>query len=1086
MMDIIKHAFSPALIKQIKDRNSTGIDNIDPSMAELLPAGIVALEKGHLVWVVGENENLKEKEQKLKLWLRFLGVKNCGIFCHFKPFEDPYINNRDALNAIVNKVRLVDAFLEGKRLIVLTTRSALSVKIESKDQLKDFFLKLRKGQDISRDELTAKLGFMGYRNRNIVEEPGDMARRGSIVDVFALDMSHPVRLEIEADRLISLRLFNPNTQKSTEQVEYMVFPAARYFPSCDDNADYFRLCRTRDDMFYLTELLDDCRLICSDRKRIDDEFIKLMGNYEKIYEIALEKNDEIRGFGKPAQIFDFPFEQQQVLSINETYDGISPASAWEWARFDHGLVDFNQADVGAVCDKVENNNAKLTIFSEDRKIADNLGEYFGDFQYYNFSIPCSFENTKTGAIFLSRTNFHMVEKLEIISRDKELKSDSLVKEIRVGDLVVHQLHGIGKFLGFKDLGFEDNVSEFLKIEYLNKEYLYVPVYQLNVLSKYVAFEGYSPKMDRMGGNSWQTKQKRAKKSIVNFAQELLQLYATRKAIKGTSFVRDYELEEKLAREFQFVETEDQKRAIRDVLVDLEADFPMDRLICGDVSFGKTEVAIRAAMRVVASGKQVAVLCPTTILAYQHYRTFSKRFKSFPVGVAMLSRMVSAKDKKRTLEGLEAGRIDIVVGTHSLISKNVTFRRLGLYVIDEEQRFGVFQKEKLKENREEIDALSLSATPIPRTLSLSMAGLQDISVIQTPPIGRMAVKNYVGYFSREILVSAVLNELERDGQVFIVFNNIEKIFGFQEQVKAWLPDVPSVVIHARMKGDTIEKNLMDFIGKKYRILISTTIIENGIDIPDVNTLIILGADRFGLTQLYQLRGRIGRGSRQAFAYFLIMTSQISDKAKIRLEAIREFAELGSGYKLAELDLELRGAGSLLGNKQHGHIEALGFDYYHRLLTQTVKELKGEQEKEKEAEIKINFSYSIEPSYIANSSERIGFYRRILEAEEFDHLEELRMELEDRYGRPPVSIEKIFYAGMMRVLAKICRFEAVDLYRDHVIIAFPAPGDGRPAVNMEFLEKFQHFEMLILDEKTCEFRYDDYEAFIRDFRACCGHS
>ncbi|MCP5106279.1 MAG: DEAD/DEAH box helicase, partial [bacterium] len=784
---------------------------------------------------------------------------------------------------------------------------------------------------------------------------------------------------------------------------------------------------------------------------------------------------------EPREIFRFSLERERLLSINETYEDItSPA---ELDKLRHSIMEFDQEDIGTIKDKIETGGYRLFIFSKQKKLVDNLGEYFGNFQYFTEEIPFSFENTKTACLFITRRDFQFLEKPQLAQKDRELKSENLAKEIRVNDLVVHQKHGIGRFVGFKKLGFEDNVSEFLKIEYSNHEFLYVPVYELDVLSKYVSFEGISPTLDKMGGSSWRMKQKKAQKSIITFAKELLHLYAMRKSITGCSYPRDYELEDRLEQEFQYVETEDQKRAIRDVLHDLEAEFPMDRLICGDVSFGKTEVAVRAAFRVISGGQQVAILCPTTILAYQHYKTFKERFASFPISIAMLSRMVSAKEKKTIYQGLKNARIDIVIGTHSLIAKDLEFKRLGLYIIDEEQRFGVFQKEKLKKNREDIDALSLSATPIPRTLSLSMAGLQDISSIQTPPIGRVAIKNYVGWFSREILVSAVLNEVERDGLVFIIFNNIERIFSFQEHLKQWLPDISSVVIHAQMKNETIEKNLMDFIDKKYRVLISTTIIENGIDIPEVNTLVVLDADRFGLTQLYQLRGRIGRGNRQAFAYFLIKSVTISEKAKLRLEAIREFTDLGSGYRLAEFDLKLRGAGSLLGNKQHGHIEALGFDYYHQLLNKTVKELKGEIEKVKEPQIKINFSYSIEREYIPNSTERITVYRRILEAKNFDELDELQMELVDRFGRLPESMEKIFLAGMMRTLTRRCQLEEVEVYLDKVVIRFAEMENGISLVNRQHLHKFKDFEMEILDKRTSIFHFTDYREFIEHFRLIC---
>jgi transcription-repair coupling factor (superfamily II helicase) len=514
-------------------------------------------------------------------------------------------------------------------------------------------------------------------------------------------------------------------------------------------------------------------------------------------------------------------------------------------------------------------------------------------------------------------------------------------------------------------------------------------------------------------------------------------------------------------------------------MDLEAEYPMDRLICGDVSFGKTEVALRAALRVVANGKQAALLCPTTILAYQHYNTFKQRFREFPLSIAMLSRMVSPKKKKSLYEDLTKGKIDIIIGTHALLSKEITFKRLGLYIIDEEQRFGVFQKEKLKKNREDIDVLSMSATPIPRTLSFSMAGLQDISTIQTPPLGRLAIKNFVGYFSKKIIVSAVLNEMERNGSVFIVYNDIEKIYSFKEQIEQWLPQISTVVIHAKMKSREIETNLLDFINKRYRVLISTTIIENGIDIQDVNTLIVLDANRFGLTQLYQLRGRIGRGNRQAYAYFLVKTMNIPDKAKARLEGIREFADLGAGYKLAEFDLKLRGAGTLLGNRQHGQIEALGFDYYHQMLVKTIKEMKGEMEKEKQSKINIHFSYSIDPDYIKNTGERLTLYRQILEAGSYECIVEIKAELEDRDGRAPDSIEKIFFAGMIRIFAKKHQLEEVDLYLDKLVIKFPDNFTGELPLNR--LSSSPAFEIgkIDNDDRLWTFHFADYKAFIDEF-------
>jgi transcription-repair coupling factor (superfamily II helicase) len=1075
---MINLIFGPEFRKQITGDTGarcTRLDNIHRDMVELAVAGTWCMDntdKTHsasrpLVWVVGVNENLREKAARLRLWLQLLTTSVPDIRYYIPPFEDPYINNSDDPNAVAYKVRLLSAVRDRKPLIIITTLPALSIKIEAMQHIPGFFLKVNVEGETDRDELIRVLTGMGYRSRNIVEERGDIAWRGSIVDVFPVDSSNPLRIEIEGDTVISIRIFDPDTQKSLKRIETVDFSISRFFLGYETCSDCFN--SQQDGMLYLTDLLGHYRLVVSDKKKAQDEFAKLLDHYENLFGMVNEP-----GKLPPGSIFRFPFEEEKIIDITETWDDISGTA--EWVKLQKSIADLNLEDIRDIREKVDNSRYRLVICS-DKEEPTRLEENFKPFDFIRTKIPFSFENFGTRTIFLAEKPFQFVEKVKEIA---PLKSERLLHEIQVNDLVVHQTHGIGRFTGFKRLTFENHVTEFLKIEYLGKEFLYVPVYELDVLSKYVSFEGHSPKMDKLGGNSWALKNKRARKSIIHFARDLLELYAMRKAVRGSTYPADYELENKLGEEFEYVETGDQKRAIKDVLVDLEAEFPMDRLICGDVSFGKTEVALRAALRVAANGKQVAILCPTTILAFQHFSTFKNRFSDFPVTVAMLSRMVSQKKKKSIYNDLATGKIDVVIGTHALLARDVSFKRLGLYIIDEEQRFGVFQKEKLKKNREEIDVLSMSATPIPRTLSLSLAGLQDISTIRTPPIGRQAVKNFVGYFSKEIVVSAVLNEVERDGQVFIVYNNIDKIYTFRDQLDAWMPHVPNVVIHAKMKTQEIETNLMDFIAKQYRVLLSTTIIENGIDIPDVNTLIVLDAERFGLTQLYQLRGRIGRSSRQAYAYFLVKTMNVSDKAKSRLDAIREFADLGSGYKLAEFDLKLRGAGSLLGNRQHGHIEALGFDYYHQLLVKTIKELKGEEEKKKEAKINIHFSYSIESAYINNSAERITLYRRILEAEDFERIDELKAEMADRYGRPHPSIEKIFFAGMVRVMAKKYQLEEVEVYLDKVIIKFPLSPDLQTKLEARRnLPRTIDIEPFGNDERTRVFHFPDFKTFPQQF-------
>jgi len=1065
---MVTNVFSREFLNLVKSNRKFDINNVDIDLTELFVAGIALFKKGNLIWIVKENENLKEKEEKLSLWFEFLGIKGININFYKLPFEDPYIDNSIGINSIVYKAKLISGILKNKRSLLITTLSALNIKIEDKPLFKDFILELYVKQKIDRNDFKNKLIDMGYCTRDIVDEKGDVSWRGSIIDVFPVDRENPVRIEFEGNQIVSMRIFDDETQKSIENVEEVIIPVSKFFLNYKDNEDFLN--KDQKGMIYLTQLIGDYRVVLSDINSIKDEFNKLIENYEKIYKMVYEKNKNIK---KPSDIFNFVLEKQNILcNLNNTFDDIS--SNIEITRFKKSIEGLNSEDIETIKYKILKKNYKLFVCSKKREYEVNLKEHFGDFTFLNSHIPFSFENRKTACFFLCDRNYRFFKKIKQI---KSIKSENLIQEIKINDYVVHKQHGVGKFVGFKQLKFGKDSSEFLKIEYYNKVYLYIPGYELNVLSKYIAFEGYVPKIDRMGGNSWQLKQKRARRNIVSFAKDLLELYAVRKSIKRYSYLKDYDMENQLEREFKYVETEDQKKAIRDVDNDLRSKNPMDRLICGDVSFGKTEVAIRAACRVVSNNKQVLILCPTTILSFQHYRTFKKRFDHFPVRIALLSRMVPKKDRALIKKELEHGRIDIVIGTHSLISSEIKFNDLGLYIIDEEQRFGVFQKEKLKKNREDIDVLTLSATPIPRTLSFSLAGLQDVSIIQSPPIGRRAIKNYIGYFSKEILISAILNEVERDGLIYIVYNNIEKIYTFMEDLKKLLPEVSFTVINAKMKTEEIEKNLMDFIYKKYRVLISTTIIENGIDIPEVNTLIVIDADKFGLTQLYQLRGRVGRSNKQAYAYFLVQSMNVSDKAKARLNAIREFADLGSGYKLAEFDLKLRGAGSLLGNKQHGHIEALGFDYYLELLNKTIKELKGEKEKIKETKIKINFSYSIDPNYIKNSAARISFYKKILEVKEIEKISEIKRELIDLYGKLPESIENIFFVAVIRIIAFKFQFEEVDISLNKIYIKLSPEKINE--LN-EFFIVLKMFDIEKVDKNSFIIYFKDYVEFVEKLK------
>ncbi|HSQ35660.1 MAG TPA: DEAD/DEAH box helicase, partial [Candidatus Binatia bacterium] len=835
-----------------------------------------------------------------------------------------------------------------------------------------------------------------------------------------------------------------------------------YFPDGVDPAYPF-LPATESSQF-IAAALAPCRLLASNLARLENEYRKLLENFERIRQAVAE-----RGGNPPAveTIFTFPVQAEKILDLVDF-----PAQAgteMELRAWPKTLLTLDSNDIETLRRQAAQ-GFRLLAYAADSRLLENVKAMLPQLENHFFNIPASFINEKLKTVFLSG---RVYQHREQVAKTPARGPERWRREMAVGDLVVHRRHGIGRFAGFKRLAFEAQADEFLKIEYQEGEFLYVPWHEIDVLKPYSGSEGGAPALDRLGGKTWRLKTERAKKSIIHYTRDLLNLYAMRKAMRKPALPPVAEIEEKLQRDFSFVETEDQKKAIRTVLDDLAADFPMDRLICGDVSFGKTEVALRAALRAVANGRQVAFLCPTTILALQHYRNFERRLAEFPLRLAMLSRLVGGGERKRIVAGLESGRIDLVVGTHSLLAKGVAFRNLGLFIVDEEQRFGVFQKEKLKKGREHVDVLTLSATPIPRTLSMALSGLQDISIINSPPLGRMAIKNYVGYFSREVVVSAVLNEIERDGAVFVVFNDIEKIFAFRDQLAAWLPDVAIAVIHAQMATAEIERNLMDFIAGKYRLLLSTTIIENGIDIPRVNTLLVMNADRLGLTQMYQLRGRIGRSSRQAYAYFLVDPHKggVSEKAKKRLDAIRDFSELGSGYKLAEFDLSLRGAGALLGNRQHGHVEALGYDYFLELLQQAIREFKGEAEAEAALQMRVHFPYAIAESYLANTAERIRVYRSILEARHGDELLRLRAELNDRFGQIPESVEKIFYVGAVKLFARLYGWEKAEVFNDRVLINLGREIAASPG------KTFSIPGLDVTDPRNWELEYHSLDGFIQ---------
>ncbi|MDQ3131575.1 MAG: transcription-repair coupling factor [Acidobacteriota bacterium] len=702
-------------------------------------------------------------------------------------------------------------------------------------------------------------------------------------------------------------------------------------------------------------------------------------------------------------------------------------------------------------------------------IAERLGEILRD---YNISIPPQsfligdlsggFEIPALSLIVHTETDIFGENSQAFAPKTPDARKGSKSKigafisdfrDLKVGDFVVHVDHGIGRFEGLQTLNSGGIFREFMMLVYAENTKLFVPVERLDLVSRYSSGEAASPTLDRLGGLGWQKTKAKAKRAMRDMADELLRLYAERKLVEGFAFSVDAPWQKEFEDAFPYQLTTDQATAIDDLKTDMETAVPMDRLIVGDVGYGKTEVAMRGAFKAAMDGKQVAVLTPTTVLAYQHFESFKQRFAAFPVSIELLSRFRSAKEQKSVVERAEKGEVDILIGTHRILSNDVKLPKLGLVVVDEEQRFGVAHKEKLKQLKKKVDVLTLSATPIPRTLNMSLLGMRDMSVIETPPRDRLAINTQVVQFSESVIKSAIELEMARNGQVFFIHNRVETIDAIAGLVQKIVPNARIVIAHGQMNEKEMETSVLDFVGFKYDVLVATTIIENGIDIPRANTIIINRADNYGLSQLYQLRGRVGRSNRRAYAYLLIPGElQLTPIARRRLSAIREFSDLGAGFRIAALDLELRGAGNILGGQQSGQLDALGFDLYTKMLERTIQELKGEEvEDETSVSINLGVDVSIPSDYISETSQRLRTYKRISSAESESVLQQIHAEIGDRYGAMPESVNNLFEYARLRKTAENLRIISVDKTKEGIAVKLGENAKISPEKLMEFLSK-----------------------------------
>jgi transcription-repair coupling factor (superfamily II helicase) len=1061
--------------------------------------------------------------------------------------ENPYLEVPHSLEAVSSRMHYFRRLLHRSPALTVTTAAGLLKPIPGTASLAKAFLRLDVDTPLERDRLLRWLRMSGYTRQDLVNAHGEFAWRGGIVDVYSPWEELPFRIELGAERVASLRTFDPSSQRSLTRTDGIEIPALQEFPGSDKfMAEWENLARLKarsggwDDLaakierlkdgdvfpsFSYLALLDGERFqsplaLLEDPLFIIDGWDGVRQDWEETLKDWEEQAEEIRSQkrftlppseifcadvwrsveGKAVRLIDLGLESGGEFlrvakgspsgdekepspstapspggkRVRKKKSGPAPAEEGRIIRFPFQSVPrfenrvpfflkylkrlWEEREICVLYFAGEGVRRKLAALLDQEEIPYLLTDdpftlskegapslLLGDLRRGFVCPPARVTLLAEGDIF--------TEERVLVRRSRAKPFTSHFQDLNAGDYVVHTDYGIGLFSGLLKMKVDGRELEFMDLRYRDDDKLFVPVEDLNLVQKYAKVGTTTPVLNKLGTPQWERTKARTKKAIEAIAKELLELYAQRKAVPGHSYSSG-DWEEEFAKTFEYEETEDQLLAIKEITRDMENPSPMDRLLCGDVGYGKTEVAIRAAFKTVMDGKQVAVLCPTTVLASQHLKTFRGRMILFPLRVESLTRFQRGSEQKRILEDVKKGLVDILVGTHRLLSGDVMFKDLGLLIVDEEQRFGVSHKEKIKSMKTDVDVLTLTATPIPRTLNLSLTGLRDISLIETPPKDRLAIHTVITPFSRKLITDAVKKELSRGGQVYFVHNRVEDIDSFAQRIENWVPQANVVVIHGQMTGPMLEERMIAFIRREYNVLVSTTIIENGIDIPLVNTLIVNSADRFGLAQLYQLRGRVGRSSRQAVAYFLVPPySQLTPQARMRLKALQEFSALGSGFRLAAKDLEIRGAGSFLGARQAGHIEAVGFDYYMELLERTVRELKGEKPPEVKTEINLRVNIRISEDYLPQINLRLNLYKRISSAESLAELEGIRNEIKDRYGPMPPGLKNLLRYGVVKLLANRLSIKRIDRVGRRLVFDFYPGSDASADKLPQLLKKYR---------------------------------
>ncbi|MCG3151261.1 MAG: Transcription-repair-coupling factor [bacterium] len=994
------------------------------------------------------------------------------LFDEQEPFVPDFFSTQE-LEGLISRYQTLEKLLYTPAAIVVTTPAALRLPLVSAQRFRQYSLHLQPGMTIAPRLLRDQLEKMGYRHTSIVHEPGECSVRGGILDIFPVGAEEPVRLDFFGDDLESLRVFDPIGQLSREELpsiiisplfEARVRSSEELFDASDlhpgdlqdldpdatdsSSAAVDQLTSTyfaQLDRASLADYLPPTTLVISEVADLADAIEALRQEVHPPTASLVESDlmPQALSEGSTTPGWELPFlppEQiVQELEAFRTCCFLSPVDAPP-ARMP--LITLRQQVVerpsGSMHDRLQQLMKQVEPYRTIAlsQAAHRLDAEFGfdaaQILHHQTDALGGFLDPDSQLALLTDEEFFPQKLHPLTRRRRKRLTQKDLEQIHPGDYIVHVNYGIGVFRGIEQTAREGVVRDFIKLEYADGDVIRVPIDHLELVYKYSGGEGNAPSVHRLGSQEWAQSKARIKKSLRKIAEDLLRLYRIRATRPGYQYPPDTPWQAEVEDDFEFQETDGQIRALTEIKKDMESPKPMDRLICGEVGYGKTEVAVRAALKALLDGKQVAVLTPTTVLAQQHYLTFSRRFKKMPIRIEMLSRFRSTKEIKKALEGLKEGTVDLVIGTHRLLSKDVAFSNLGLLIIDEEQKFGVSHKERIKTLKETVDVLALSATPIPRTLYMSLIGLRDISVIDTPPPGRLPIRTIIKKYEDHVVAESIQRELDRGGQVYYLYNRVESIFQVAERLRKLVPAARIGVGHGQMDGTQLEEVMLDFLSGSTNVLLCTTIIENGLDIPSANTLIVENAQNFGLAQLHQLRGRVGRSSEQAFAYFLYPPAgRLTPLGRQRLEALATFAHLGAGYEIARRDLELRGAGNILGAEQHGFVSQVGLEVYCRLVNETIAELEGEIEISDSPRVvdtsgpvmELPFSSRISEQYIPASQHRVDFYQRILPGIDHATANLLRRELTDRFGEPPVEVEHLLRLALLKPLYRSLDLAAI---------------------------------------------------------------